>query len=501
MPPTAPPLEKYSQVAELEKVMFGIPQPNIPLEYRLDRLESEVFHQTNPEWDAQRRIDRLKSILLGTGAPPSAVAGERGLSPAPAVDYPTANSPYVPSYGQPATAAPYMTPANPYLPPSLGNVPLDVAPGTPPPPEQYLPLPAEASSPSFTKQASRDELEQYALQLVNDMRSSQGLQPLEWDATAHKLARSLVADLCRRNTVSHQDAAGNNPDVRYTREGGTDCLVESLACLKTKALPTPNKALVYSILKELISHQDDRDSLLSPHASHFAFSFDVSNAHDKLLACAETVTRAADVEPIPAEVHVGDKVPVKGIIKGPYRFYKITIAWEGTPPPDDSQDQDEAMPYFPPLDYEAYARKSEHDWSKQQRILQIAGIGAALAASVFVPPVALAAPLIASAGGTARPKPISEIPVRGGVHVDGPAFEHTVALSKDNKEGIYYITVWAQSEADQQPFAVSRRAVMARGGNTAESQQGKATSKEVPDRDLLTAENGKRDQKREKNAN
>jgi uncharacterized protein YkwD len=451
MPPAAPAIKDFNAISDLEKVMFGVAQPTIPLEYRLDRLESEVFHQTNPDWTAQQRIARLQKTLLGTGngAAPPATAGDDG---AYTRGWPSPDPAGAPS----ANAA-----GNPWLPP-LPTVP-DMQLNGPPPnaeAQSILPMPGNLTSPEFQKEMPREQLEQFALQVINDARYKQGLSELKWDDVAYKVSKDLIGDLCKRNTVAHVNTNGANPDVRYTKAGGTDCLVESVVGIKLKGRPKPNKELVYDILKELTGHQDDRDAMLSRFATNFAFTFDISANSDKIIACAETVTEQAHVKPIPAEAEVGDKVDIAGVLTGPYHFAKITVAWEGLPPPDDSEEQDEAAPYFPPLDYEAYARRSEHDFQKAARIATLAGIGLALAGGVFMPPVALAAPLIAASTSTVKPKAISEIPVRGGVKVDGQTFAYKAPLSKDNKEGIYYVTVWAQSEVDQMPFAVSRRAII-----------------------------------------
>ena len=49
----------------------------------------------------------------------------------------------------------------------------------------------------------------------------------------------------------------------------------------------------------------------------------------------------------------------------PYKFAKVTVAWEGPSHnlPTASDETEEALPYFPPLDYVGYAHKSEHDYS------------------------------------------------------------------------------------------------------------------------------------------
>jgi uncharacterized protein YkwD len=448
--------DMLSKLGQLEKLMFGTSQPSIPLAYRLDRLESEVFHQTNPEWPPAQRVDRLSKILLGGGGTNGAATPAQALSQMGAA-----------AVGMPALA-PQLSPSTPLPPGAQVNEPMQqVSP--------YLPLPLEASSPEFTKLLNRQQLEDYGLDLINEARVQVGLKSLTKDDIAYKVAKDLVADLCKRNCAMHENNLGENPDVRYTKAGGVDCLVESVASIRLKQRPIPNKQLVYGIVKQLLDHQDDREGLLNPHASHFGFTFDVTQGGDHIIACTETVVKEAQVDPIPTTVHVGEKLDIKGRINEPYRFQKVTVAWEGmTSPPEDSDPDEEAAPFFPPLDYEAYAQHSEHDYQKAVRILQITGMGLALAGGVFMPPVALAAPLIMAAPPP-KPKAVSEIPVRRGVHSDGFSFDLKLPLSKDNKEGIYYITIWAKGEVDQVPFAVSRRAVVATTGSDHVSKPEKET--------------------------
>jgi uncharacterized protein YkwD len=444
--------------------MFGVTHPDIPLEYRLDRLESEVFHQTNPEWDTPHRVERLQQTLLGNQ--------QNGASSAP----------YPPGYG-----------TDPRQQAAFGGLPAppgqSLAPLPPMRPTMGAPRQPERTydSPEYSKQLSRGQLEQFALTRINDDRSQQGLDAVTWDDTAYKIAKELVVDLCKRNTISHLSAKLENPDVRYTKSGGADAIFESLTGIKTPTKPTPNKAMVAKMIDQLEQQQDDRDSLMSPHATQFAYYFDWSADKSKLIGAAEVITRHSTVNDLPKEISVGDKLEVKGLITPPYKFQKITIAWEGFPQDagNDSEDSDEALPYFPPLDYEAFARKSEHDWQKGTRLLQIGGIGLALAGGLFIPPVALAAPLIAATGSNVKPKAVSEIPVKGGVKVDGAMFEDKIQVSNGSKEGIYYITVWANRDSDGNPVAVSRRAVLAHGSGITDSKE-----EEKPAKKKKKADNG-----------
>lgn len=466
--------QQLREVAELESLMFGQPRPNIPMEYRIDRLESVTFHTTNPDWDLTRRIQRLTQTLIGDGTaqPPAATQHP------PVPQYPDPGNAYQdpPAYPQ---QLPYNQQTGNYPGQDYGqNYQQDPQPkrtvGMPPTPD--------LDSPEYQRALPQAQAEQYALDIVNQIRNFNGASSLTWDEVAHKVATDHVRDLCGRNTVSHHNASGENPDVRYTKAGGTDAMLESVISLKTSGRVSLNKAIVYKIIQELTNSQDDRDALMSAHATQFAFSFGNSEKSDKLIACTEVVTDQAELQPIPTEVQVGEKIEIKGVIKAPYRFQKITVAWEGLNPnvgEVSDEEQDEALPYFPPLDFTAYAKRAEHDWERAARWLQIGGMGLAIAGGLFVPPVALAAPLIASASPPIRPKPVSDIPVKGGVKVAGPAFEHKAVISKDNKEGIYYITVWVQTDADPTPIPISRRAIIAKAADIANGNQQKSKSREL----------------------
>jgi len=172
------------------------------------------------------------------------------------------------------------------------------------------------------------------------------------------------------------------------------------------------------------------------------------------------------METLPTEVAVGEKLEVKGTVEAPYIFDRVNIAWEAYNGGSGSaaDESEEALPYFPPLDYVAYANRADHDYSKAIFALKAAGVVAAIAGGMFVPPVALAAPLIMMAGtGTGEVKPVSDIPIKGGVKVEGSNFDAKIPISNGNKEGLYYITVYGSLGSHaQQSVALSRRVVLAK---------------------------------------
>jgi len=327
-----------------------------------------------------------------------------------------------------------------------------------------------AARPENREAATPAELSQFALEAINYERRNAGNAPLTADTVAESVAGTHVQELAKRAVLSHFSAAGDNPDRRYTLAGGSDALVESIASIKCAELGGSkkcSKAALAKTLRALLGRQDDRDALLSPDATHLGVAMALSSDGDKLLSTFTVVTRHGVIESLPSEVAVGEKLDVKGTMEAPYIFDHINVAWEaynGGGNASSADESEDALPYFPPLDYVSYAGHSDHDYSKAIFALKAAGIVAAIAGGMFVPPVALAAPLIMMAGtGTGEVKPVSDIPVKGGVKLEGSNFSAKIPISNGNKEGLYYITVYGSLGSHaQQSVAISRRVVLAK---------------------------------------
>jgi uncharacterized protein YkwD len=359
-------------------------------------------------------------------------------------------------------------------------VPAEREPAQNQPPEDSV-----LNDPVNLVELPHEQLEHYAMEALNQARETRGLTPVVWDDVAYKVAVEHVRDLCQHNTISHFSKNADNPDKRYTEGGGSDAVEESIIALSPASQLKPNKATVIKLLRKMVKSQDDRDSLLSPDATHFAFSFGkaTDNSRDRLIGCAMIETRHGMMHPIPKEVTIGDKIDIEGVILPPYHFQKVTLAYEAVNPNGRTgmDESDEALPYFPPLDYVAFSQKGEHDWEKGASILRMAGIAAAIAGGMVIPPVALAAPLIAMAGPSGEPKPISEIPVHGGIKVQGSLFSGKIAISNSGKAGLYYLTVWAQPASGGKPIAISRRVIVAKAAvdENGKEQQNKVEIKQA----------------------
>jgi uncharacterized protein YkwD len=427
----------YPTVGRMEALVFGAPKAQLAIETRLADLEQVTFQQQYPTQTLFDRTQRLKATILGS-LDETAMIDTFGVN----LGIPTR------SMANPPTAMSY--------------------------------LDEIASRPENEAEVDEQQINRFALQLINYLRSQVGLNSLIWDDIAAKMAREHVDGSARRNVISHANEAGDNPDVRYTKCGGSDAVTESIAFLKNDySLKKMTRAQIARLIKILTDKEDDRDAILSPDATTMGFAAAYMTGVPSLLGCLETVTKHGAMEAVRDSISLGEKIEVKGRVDQPYHFEKLTIAWEGhnTGMAAAADESDEALPYFPPLDYVAYAARAEHDYEKAITALRAIGLVAAIAGGVFIPPVALAAPMIACSGALSEPKPLSDIPVHGGVKVDGSNFSAKLPMSNSGKEGVYYVTVWASSGRSGKAIPISRRAFIIDSSSSArDSANGTAAS-------------------------
>ncbi|HEY9787931.1 MAG TPA: CAP domain-containing protein, partial [Candidatus Obscuribacterales bacterium] len=293
-PGAATALEKYPTIAEMEVLTYGESHPARAIADRLTALETTVFKITYPSESLAARTDRLKRTLLGADIENT--------------------------YNQ---SSPYSQPPYGYQPPPsqwTEEPPrTSVPPSTNPDAARYAYYDEIAIMPENRVPVTEEQLEHYFLQLVNMERQKVGAAPLALDPLAEKMAREHAVQLAQRAVVSHADEKGNNPDRRYTLLGGTDAVTESVLSIKSEELGTKKllRSAAPRIMKVFMSHQDDRDALTSPDTNAMGFHAGFTSDKSRLIACVEGLTKRGIIHPIPIDVHVGDKLEVKGVVMQP----------------------------------------------------------------------------------------------------------------------------------------------------------------------------------------
>lgn len=460
-----------NQIKQLEEVMFadhsvqpGGKAGNGSLNDRLSRLEMALFGNTQPKLTMPERLKKLQESLYGSSS--SSSNNSTGVNPTstPEIQNSNANNPPL------DTVPPTVNNQIPGIPPNQldpGDAPTWTDNTIQPKQAEFQIVESFLNSPESTTTISADEMKLFGLYAINAERQARGLSPLEADSITDNMAKTHISELATRKIISHTDLKGRNPDQRLTDAGGADAVEECLSAITTGNLKSSelNKMVGAALIKMMLERQDDREALLNPDATHLSMQFATSGDGGAIFACAEVLTRKGTYETIPKEVSVQDDIHISGTLTEPLTFDRITLAYEelNDIPIEEDPTSKEALPYFPPLDYMAHRQKTERDYSKLIIALKGLGVAAAIAGGVFMPPVALAAPLIIMAGpggvGTGI-KPQSDIPIKGGVKVRGGNFSGKVSISNEGKPGIYYVTVWAISQNRSIP--VSRRTVTAR---------------------------------------
>ncbi len=419
---------QYPLIGKLETITFGKAKPTDPIEDRLNALEQEIFHANYKNLSLFDRTQKLKLTILG----PNELLQEEN-----------------PDFQNNSTILPLVNP------PMRQIIPHEL------PELTYFEMVVQ--SPENQTTVDERDLPAYALELINKARLQLNFPPLNNDKTASLVAERHIADLHKRRVVSHINEQGENPDLRYTNLGGNGAIVESVTSLRSGQTKDRQytRALVAQVLKQLIDRQDDRESLLSPDATGLGFALKILPEQRRAIACVEVTTNHGSLEAIPNSVRVGDKIEISGYVEKPYKFARLTLAWEGISKdfPSGADETEEALPYFPPLDYVGYKHKGEHDYSGVTTALKMGCLVGVIAGGVFIPPVALAAPLVLmTPDPTSEPKPMSDIPLHGGVKIDGNSFKGKVTMSNAGKPGIYYVTVWATLGKSPKQIPISRRA-------------------------------------------
>src|SRR5262249_27561828 len=158
--------------------------------------------------------------------------------------------------------------------------------------------------------------QRFALELANYMRSEMGLAPFTVDPTATKMAQVHASDLAKRNLVSHANANGENPDLRYTKSGGSDAVIESIVSLPGQSGSKMTRSQIAKLMKLLLEREDDREAVMSVDATALGFSASFMSNNSSLLGCLEIVTKHGAMQTVNEPISVGDKVELKGTVEG-----------------------------------------------------------------------------------------------------------------------------------------------------------------------------------------
>ena len=120
------------------------------------------------------------------------------------------------------------------------------------------------------------------LRLLNEERRSYGLNTLQMDPLACKVAAEHARDMATGHFISHWGRDGRKPYQRYSFAGGTDALQENAASadnVPSLALPSIVDDLRerhQAMLAEVPPHDGHRKTILDPYHTHVGFGIALS---------------------------------------------------------------------------------------------------------------------------------------------------------------------------------------------------------------------------------
>ena len=180
------------------------------------------------------------------------------------------------------------------------------------------------------------------LRLLNDERRSYGLNALEMDPLACKVAAEHARDMATGHFISHWGRDGRKPYQRYSLAGGTDALQENAAAadnVLSLAVPGILNDLLErhkSMLAEVPPHDGHRKTILDPYHTHVGFGIALSGRSLRLDELY--LARYVRLAPFTNTAKPKSTVQLEGRLLNPEHFLNhVDVFYEPPPTPPTSE--------------------------------------------------------------------------------------------------------------------------------------------------------------------
>jgi len=156
------------------------------------------------------------------------------------------------------------------------------------------------------------------LDLINADRATEGLVPVEWDSFAAQVAQVHAEDMAEHGYMSHWNLAGEGPDIRYGRAGGTEWVQENVYMYWYRyddGRPAPIEdweAVIREAQASLMQSPGHRANIMAPAHTHVGIGIAYNAETGDVRLAQEFINRYVKIEPMPQQAQVGDTVEVTG---------------------------------------------------------------------------------------------------------------------------------------------------------------------------------------------
>jgi cysteine-rich secretory family protein len=220
------------------------------------------------------------------------------------------------------------------------------------------------------------------LKLLNDERRDAGLNTLEMDALACKVAAEHARDMATGHFISHWGRDGRKPYHRYSLAGGTDALQENAASadnVQSLAIPGILNDLLErhrSMFAEAPPQDGHRRTILDPYHTHVGFGIALSGRSLRLDELY--LARYVRLAPFTNIAKPKSSVTLEGRLLNPEHFLnQVDVYYEPLPTPPSLEwlntwrsvglpDEHKTLrPKVPPGTYYTDGSLGDFDWSRK----------------------------------------------------------------------------------------------------------------------------------------
>ncbi len=176
------------------------------------------------------------------------------------------------------------------------------------------------------------------LRMVNEERVNAGLNKLELDPLACRVASAHSLDMARGEFLSHWGSDGRKPYQRYSFAGGTDAVQENASSaddinsLTTTSVLKNLSDMHSSMLNERPPHDGHRRTILFPEHTHVGFGIALQGFHVRLDELY--VAKYVRIDPIPQRAKPRQSVLLSGrVLNQQNEVAGIELYYEPLPTP------------------------------------------------------------------------------------------------------------------------------------------------------------------------
>jgi len=175
------------------------------------------------------------------------------------------------------------------------------------------------------------------LELINQDRRAEGLDPLELDQTAATVGVVQAQEMAKYGYLSYWNLDGLGPDLRFFSNGGVESITERSyrKQIVSEILPTiPNDwdALVRNIYAEYSQSPSFREAILNPAFTHSGIGVAYDNSTGWFVVTQEFVGKYISIATLPRTVSLGTEIDLVGTINYPdIQSVSIELKYEPIP--------------------------------------------------------------------------------------------------------------------------------------------------------------------------